>query len=123
MNPEQFCYWLQGYMELADGHNELNCIQVQKIKEHLATVFTKITPVHPTHAPTYCAEQKQIPLLVDEVDKITPNYETEKGIDTVQTEEALNNYFDAHNKRLCELNPNAFTLGPATFKPKPWPTT
>lgn len=51
MTPEQFVYWLQGYMEI----HHPSCIkpsemgltehQVQIIKDHLKTVFDKQTPI------------------------------------------------------------------------------
>lgn len=43
MTPEQFAYWLQGFMEMADP-KELNKIQTQQIKDHLKLVFDKKTP-------------------------------------------------------------------------------
>lgn len=43
MTPEQFTYWLQGFMEVSNP-SELDARQVQIIKDHLATVFTKVTP-------------------------------------------------------------------------------
>jgi len=43
MTPEQFTYWLQGFMEMADP-KELNVIQTQQIKDHLKLVFDKKTP-------------------------------------------------------------------------------
>ena len=43
MTPEQFAYWLQGFMEMADP-KELNVIQTQQIKDHLKLVFDKKTP-------------------------------------------------------------------------------
>lgn len=42
MTPEQFTYWLQGYAELTDEVPTAE--QWQSIREHLATVFTKVTP-------------------------------------------------------------------------------
>lgn len=42
MTPEQFCYWLQGRAEL-DG-SPPTPEQWQAIREHLALVFTKVTP-------------------------------------------------------------------------------
>lgn len=45
MTPEQFCYWLQGRAELVaapPSEEEWKCI-----KEHLALVFTKVTPLGP----------------------------------------------------------------------------
>lgn len=37
MTPEQFTYWLQGFIEI-------NTKQLQIIKDHLNTVFKKETP-------------------------------------------------------------------------------
>lgn len=42
MTPHDFAYWLQGFAELNGGPPSAE--QWQSIKEHLATVFTKITP-------------------------------------------------------------------------------
>lgn len=42
MTPEQFAYWLQGFCELTEGMPSE--AQWQSIKEHLATVFNKVTP-------------------------------------------------------------------------------
>ena len=42
MTPEQFCYWLNGYTELSNSPP--NLVQWESIKQHLATVFTKVTP-------------------------------------------------------------------------------
>lgn len=43
MTPEQFTYWLQGYAEL--NAEPPTGEQWQSIKDHLATVFHKVTPV------------------------------------------------------------------------------
>lgn len=42
MTPENFCYWLQGLLEIGDP-SELNITQVEIIKEHLNLVFKKET--------------------------------------------------------------------------------
>ena len=42
MTPEQFCYWLNGFGELSPDVPTPE--QWQSIKEHLATVFNKVTP-------------------------------------------------------------------------------
>lgn len=47
MTPEQFCYWLQGITEY-DTHGTPNDTQWQVIKDHLATVFHKVTPKVPS---------------------------------------------------------------------------
>jgi hypothetical protein len=42
MTPENFCYWLQGLLEIGDP-SELNMTQVEIIKDHLNLVFKKET--------------------------------------------------------------------------------
>jgi len=42
MTPEQFTYWLNGFAELNQGAPTLE--QWQSIKDHLKTVFHKVTP-------------------------------------------------------------------------------
>jgi hypothetical protein len=49
MTPEQFVYWLQGFMEMANP-KELNKTQTQQIKDHLKLVFDKKTPT--VHLPS-----------------------------------------------------------------------
>ena len=43
MSPEQFSYWLQGFVEL-NGGKAPTAAQWKSIKEHLAEVFVKVTP-------------------------------------------------------------------------------
>ena len=45
MTSEQFAYWLQGFVEL--GGERPTEAQWDSIKEHLQTVFNKVTP--PVH--------------------------------------------------------------------------
>ncbi len=42
MDAQQFTYWLQGFSELNDGPPTE--AQWQSIRDHLAIVFTKVTP-------------------------------------------------------------------------------
>ena len=42
MTAEQFAYWLQGFAEL--GNHAPTEQEWQSIREHLATVFVKVTP-------------------------------------------------------------------------------
>lgn len=42
MSEQQFCYWLQGFCELNNQQPTIE--QWQAIREHLATVFVKVTP-------------------------------------------------------------------------------
>lgn len=44
MTPENFCYWLQGCLEISNPRS-LNELETQIIKDHLALVFKKETPV------------------------------------------------------------------------------
>jgi hypothetical protein len=43
MNERDFCYWLQGFFEIHES-NEVDEKQIQIIKDHLKTVFEKVTP-------------------------------------------------------------------------------
>lgn len=43
MNPEQFAYWLQGFLEMSETKT-ISEKQVQIIKDHLNLVFEKKTP-------------------------------------------------------------------------------
>lgn len=49
MTPEQFVYWIQGYCELTPEPPTKE--QWQSIREHAASVFTKITPPVVTFRP------------------------------------------------------------------------
>lgn len=50
MTSENFVYWLQGCLELSDSKT-MNETQVQIIKDHLAKVLTKETPVRYPYNP------------------------------------------------------------------------
>jgi hypothetical protein len=43
MTPEQFTYWLQGFIELSNP-THLTTRQLEIVKDHLASVFDKKTP-------------------------------------------------------------------------------
>lgn len=43
MSPENFAYWLQGFVELTQGQTPCPA-QWKAIKEHLDLVFKKVTP-------------------------------------------------------------------------------
>ncbi len=51
MTSEQFAYWLQGFVEL--NGSEPTTEQWQSIKDHLKTVFVKVTPEARPIGPTY----------------------------------------------------------------------
>jgi hypothetical protein len=44
MTPEQFTYWLQGYVEIAATRTAPTSDEWNVIKDHLALVFDKQTP-------------------------------------------------------------------------------
>ena len=50
MTPEQFAYWLQGYAEISGKQPTESEWQV--IKDHLQTVFNKVTPDRLTWPPS-----------------------------------------------------------------------
>ena len=43
MTPEQFVYWLNGYLEM-ENPKTLGLKQTKMIKDHLNIVFNKVTP-------------------------------------------------------------------------------
>lgn len=43
MTPEQFVYWLQGFLETSNPIS-INATQTRQIKDHLNLVFEKVTP-------------------------------------------------------------------------------
>jgi hypothetical protein len=45
MSPENFCYWLQGYLEIGDS-KDLDSNQLDIVKDHLKLVFNKVTPTY-----------------------------------------------------------------------------
>ena len=66
MTPTEFCYWLQGYFELADSEEEvpaereLTSHQVKSIQNHLALVFEhSIDPSYTEDLPRTQAEIKK----------------------------------------------------------------
>jgi hypothetical protein len=50
MTAEQFVYWLQGFMEVANP-DAINKSETQVIKDHLKLVFDKQTPDRLTNSP------------------------------------------------------------------------
>lgn len=44
MNAQEFCYWLNGYLEMSDD-KFINENKTKMIKEHLSLVFNKVTSV------------------------------------------------------------------------------
>jgi hypothetical protein len=57
MTPENFCYWLQGYIELSNCKS-LSPEQTQMIRDHLNLVFKKETKINTSAGiPTYPLKQ------------------------------------------------------------------
>ena len=74
MTPEQFCYWLQGMLELTNpsiiGQN-----QTTMIKNHLNTVFMNITDYRRVVTPLPFPPQSPfvvVPPIIDRNDKTVP---------------------------------------------------
>jgi len=44
MTPENFCYWLQGFIELQEDQPFLSKAQTAVVCDHLKLVFDKQTP-------------------------------------------------------------------------------
>jgi hypothetical protein len=44
MKPEEFAYWMQGFVELQNSDEPPTKEQWQIIKDHLQLVFNKVTP-------------------------------------------------------------------------------
>lgn len=51
MTTEQFTYWLQGFVELTPDGEVPSAVQWRAIKDHLKTVFVKVTPTIPFERP------------------------------------------------------------------------
>lgn len=62
LTPENFCFWLNGFAELTPEPPTAE--QWKSIKEHLALVFTKVTPKAPGNDPA--------PSVFDDIRKIPP---------------------------------------------------
>ncbi len=53
MTPEQFVYWLQGFVEIREKQEVgLTEREWDIIKDHLQTVFHKVTPNYQPYIPT-----------------------------------------------------------------------
>jgi len=51
MTSENFCYWLQGLLELTPDLTTLNAAQVKMVRDHLGYVFTHMAPKAATTPP------------------------------------------------------------------------
>lgn len=78
MTPENFVYWLNGYLELRDAgtdpRSSLDPSQVKVIKEHLKLVMTKVTPESTQVRPVLPEPTKKtLYELVEEISKKSNN--------------------------------------------------
>lgn len=54
MTPENFCYWLQGLLELSPDLKTMTEAQVKMVRDHLGYVFAHANPQPAvTHAPPF----------------------------------------------------------------------
>lgn len=60
MTPQEFCYWLQGLLELSPDLKNLNEAQVKMIRDHLGYVFTHLNPTLQQTITTYQEPNKSI---------------------------------------------------------------
>lgn len=77
MTPENFIYWMQGFLEIQDPKN-ITEQQVQVIKDHIALVLKKETPQYKLNfiesgdsSEIYCLNQKP-PLSTNPINNIVP---------------------------------------------------
>jgi hypothetical protein len=63
MTPEQFCYWLQGFIELSGNGIALSKAQMDMVREHLALVFNKVTPPLAVPQPTIVPQIIPLPYI------------------------------------------------------------
>lgn len=76
MTPEQFAYWLQGFAELTEGQAQPSPAQWQAIKDHLATVFGKVTPqVQHVTWPSYPPGVRTLELRKDQGFTVQPMHD------------------------------------------------
>jgi hypothetical protein len=67
MTEKDFCYWLQGFVEL---HGTVPTEeQWAMIKDHLSLVFLKVTPTYPQESIF-----QDIPMVPSNPYKVTPTY-------------------------------------------------
>jgi hypothetical protein len=65
MTPEQFAYWLQGFVELTNGQQSTP-EQWQSVKDHLDTVFNKVTPEVNLNPARYCSPRRLCKSPIDD---------------------------------------------------------
>lgn len=109
MTPEQFIYWLQGFMEVAQP-NTLNSTQIKIINDHLNLVLDKKTPDRTWQQPLHQDKPPLFPSL-DNKDNIiccTPDDFSKKycssqleDINKISLPDSLNSKKRVGNKLKC----------------------
>lgn len=68
MTSRDFCYWLQGFFELAEGQSGMSHDQAEMVRKHLSLVFKhEIDPSHGT--PEHVAELQELHDKIEKVEK------------------------------------------------------
>ena len=100
MKSRDFCYWLQGFFELAAGppNGSLSAHQTQIIQRHLALVFK-----HDIDPQAYVEMKANPQAWTDETLKITPE-EYKKILDDLHQGAKSNNPQTqiTHNQPICQ---------------------
>lgn len=73
MTERDFCYWLQGFVELTQGQTP-NPAQWKSIQEHLGEVFKKVTP------PVGMEQKITVPADTDVSEILRKYLETQKNV-------------------------------------------
>ena len=68
MTPEQFCYWLRGYLEIAKPE-EMEIDEIKEIESHLNLVMEKVTPTQTPISKT----EKSINDWIRDIEKKVPD--------------------------------------------------
>lgn len=76
MTPEQFVYWLQGFVEMARPHERVteyyDNIAWKEIKNHLDLVLTKVSPEEVMKAKTEAAKEDARQQLKQAITSLPP---------------------------------------------------
>lgn len=79
MTPEQFCYWMQGCAETMDDTPDKN--QWNTIKNHLDTVFNKVTVKKTSTKRELLAEEIQKAETGKQLEDVMREMRRDSGID------------------------------------------
>lgn len=106
MTPEQFCYWLQGWIEIqgVDARYAPDQFQWHTIKDHLKLVFEKITPdrVPLSYGESVvCGDQSQ-PEEAKEPESVQEQ-DSKSTFDTIMESLDGEDLIDALNKKFNEI--------------------